>query len=82
MCKCRTPQEHSDQSQYVTPAAGDPVVRLGEPRVGLLYDVGSFAGGLPRAYVVYDDGTESRDCLFLFQSPALALLDPCWGLGL
>ena len=79
MCKCRTPQEHSDQSQYAAPAAGDPVVRLGESRVGLLYDVGSFAGGLPRAYVVYDDGTESRDCLFLFQSPALALLDPCWG---
>ena len=66
------------RSGYVAPSAGDPVVRLGEDRVGLLYDVGAFAGGLPRAYVVYDDGSEPRDCLFLFQSPDPAFLDPCW----
>lgn len=78
MCKCRTPLEHSAQSQYVAPSAGDPVVRFGDERVGLLYDVGAFAGGLPRAFVVYDDGSESDECLFLFQSPAHALLDPCW----
>ena len=66
------------RSGYVAPSAGDPVVRFGDERVGLLYDVGAFAGGLPRAHVVYDDGSESDDCLFLFQSPAHALLDPCW----
>lgn len=78
MCKCRTVQEHSARTRRVTPSVGDLVVRYREQRVGLLYDVGAFAGGLPRAYVVYDDGSESRDCLFLFQSPAHALLDPCW----
>lgn len=68
------------RSRYVAPAVGDLVFRGGDDsRAGLLYHVDAFAGGLPRAHVVYNDGSESRDCLFLFQAPGHASVDPCWG---
>lgn len=84
MCSCRSVDDHRARSRYVCPSAGDAVVRFdprGEcgGRVGLLYDVDAYAGGLPRAHVVYDDGSEDHACLFLFQCPAYAAVDPCWG---
>ena len=79
MCKCYTLAEHQARTRYVEPSAGDLVWRLDdEARVGLLYHVDAYAGGLPRAHVVYDDGSEQRESLYLFQSPAHAVLDPCW----
>lgn len=73
-------EEYVAQRRYVAPSAGDLVLRAGDgwDRVGLLYHVDAFAGGLPRAHVVYDDGSESHDCLFLFQAPGHAALDPTW----
>jgi hypothetical protein len=80
MCKCTSLEHHKHASKYTEPSAGDVVVRFGEhdPRAGLLYHVDAYDGGLPRAHVVYNDGTESHDCLFLFQSPEWAMVDPCW----
>lgn len=83
MCSCRSVDDHRARSRYVHPSVGDAVVRYdprGEygGRVGLLYDVDAYAGGLPRAHVVYDDGSEDCACLFVFQSPAHAGDDPCW----
>jgi hypothetical protein len=80
MCKCRTAIEHAERSQYVTPVAGDDVVRFGDvsDRVGLLYHLDAYAGGLPRAHVVYDDGSSESTTQFLFQSPESAASDPCW----
>ena len=79
MCACSTLDDHRARSRYVHPSAGDDVVRFGDDsRVGLLYHVDAYAGGLPRAHVVYDDGSEDCDCLFVFQSPAHAGDDPCW----
>jgi hypothetical protein len=46
--------------------------------VGLLYHVDAYAGGLPRGHVVYDDGYELHDCLFIFQRPDDAAKDPTW----
>ncbi len=68
---------------YVQPQAGDNVVRYDpggdlESRVGLLYHVDTYDGGLPRGHVVYDDGYELRDCLFIFQRPEDAANDPTW----
>ena len=71
--------EYVAQSRYVRPSVGELVLRHGRgSRAGLLYHVDAFAGGLPRAHVVYDDGSESHDCLFLFQAPGHAVLDPTW----
>ena len=68
------------RSRYVRPSVGDLVLRHGDDsRAGLLYHVDAYAGGLPRAHVVFDDGSESHECLFLFQSPGHAAVDPCWG---
>jgi hypothetical protein len=79
MCSCSTLGDHQDRSCYVRPSAGDDVVRFGDDsRVGLLYHLDAYAGGLPRAHVVYDDGSEDCACLFVFQSPAHAGDDPCW----
>ena len=79
MCKCRSLEEHSDRSQYTSPSVGDDVVRFGDDsRVGLLYHVDSYSGGLPRAHVVYDDGDSAVECQFLYPSPAHAQADPCW----
>ena len=80
MCKCRTTTEHAELSRYVTPAVGDDVVRFadGSGRVGLLYHLDAYAGGLPRAHVVYDDGGSESESVFLFQSPDFAATDPCW----
>ena len=72
-------EEFSERSRYVEPAVGDTVVRYGSGRVGLLYHVDAFAGGLPRAHVVYDDGPTEVACVFLFQAPSNAAKDPCWG---
>jgi|TARA_R110002074_G_scaffold140038_1_gene286079 hypothetical protein len=68
---------------YVQPGAGDDVVRYDpggefEHRVGLLYHVDAYAGGLPRGHVVFDDGSELHDCLFIFQGPDDAANDPTW----
>ncbi len=71
-------EEFSERSRYVEPSVGDTVVRYGTGRVGLLYHVDAFAGGLPRAHVVYDDGPTEVACVFLFQSPEAAAADPCW----
>jgi len=79
MCNCYTLPEHQARTRYVAPVVGDLVLRFGEhPRAGLLYHVDTFAGGLPRAHVVFDDGSESHDCLFVYQSPGHAVIDPCW----
>ena len=79
MCSCSSLEEHSAVSRYVRPSAGDLVWRLDdESRVGLLYYVDAYGGGLPRAHVVYDDGSEQHEPLFFFQSPGHAVLDPCW----
>ena len=79
MCSCRSLDDHRARSRYVAPSAGDLVLRFGDDsRVGLLYYVDAYGGGLPRAHVVYDDGSECHDPLSLFQSPAFAALDPCW----
>jgi len=80
MCKCHSVEEHSDRSQYVAPSVGDDVVRYGDEsgRVGLLYHLDAYAGGLPRAHVVYDDGPVESAIQFLFQSPSSAESDPCW----
>jgi hypothetical protein len=66
--------------RYVAPSAGDLVWRYYDEqrRVGLLYHVDAYAGGLPRGHVVYDDGSEDHSCLFLFQSPEFAVLDSEW----
>ena len=71
-------------SHYVTPSEGDYVVRH-DPHgdyshlgVGILVDVDSFSGGMPRGHVLFEDGTSLVECLFLFQSPAFAYLDPDW----
>ena len=79
MCNCRSLEDHDSHSQWVAPEVGDDVVRLGDEsgRVGLLYQLDAYDGGLPRAHVVYDDGEESG-ALFLFQSPDNAASDPCW----
>ncbi len=68
---------------YTFPEAGDLVLRYDpdgelESRLGLLYHVDTFAGGLPRGHVVYDDGRELHDCLFIFQRPEDAANDPTW----
>ena len=80
MCKCANVVEHSNRTLYVEPSTGDDVVRYGDDsgRVGLLYHVDAYLGGLPRAHVVYDDGPAEVACVFLFQSPAHASHDPCW----
>jgi len=80
MCKCINSVEHSNRSQYVAPSVGDDVVRFGDDsgRVGLLYHLDAYAGGLPRAHVVYSDGADESDTQFLFQSPQSASSDPCW----
>ena len=80
MCKCRSVEEHSQRTKYVAPSVGDDVVRFGDDskRVGLLYDLDVYAGGLPRAHVVYDDGSTESATQFLFQSPKFADADPCW----
>ena len=80
MCKCANVVEHSNRSRYVEPAVGDDVVRYGDDsgRVGLLYHLDAYAGGLPRAHVVYDDGSSESVTQFLFQSPDSAASDPCW----
>ena len=59
MCKCANVVEHSNRSRYVAPSVGDDVVRFGDDlgRVGLLYHLDAYLGGLPRAHVVYDDGS-------------------------
>ena len=48
---------------------GDDVIRFDDDsgRVGLLYHLDAYAGGLPRAHVVYDDGGSEVECLFLFE---------------
>ena len=73
-------EEWLARSRYVEPAVGDPVVRYNDysGRVGLLYHLDAYAGGLPRAHVVYDDGPSEVACLFLFQSPDHAAADPNW----
>ena len=80
MCKCANVVEHSSRSRYVDPAVGDDVVRFGDDsgRVGLLYHLDAYLGGLPRAHVVYDDGSSEVSTQFLFQSPVHASSDPCW----
>ena len=80
MCKCANVVEHSNRSRYVEPAVGDDVVRYGDDsgRVGLLYHLDTYLGGLPRAHVVFDDGSSEVCTQFLFQSPDSAALDPCW----
>lgn len=80
MCICRTLEDHAARTRYVEPSPGDTVVRHGDDsgRVGLLYHVDSYAGGLPRAHVVYDDAPSEVACIFLFQSPVHADHDPCW----
>ena len=77
-----TLKEFAEQSRYVQPSVGDDVVRHGDDsgRVGLLYHVDAYAGGLPRGHVVYDDGSSEVECIFLFQSTKHAELDPSWGL--
>jgi hypothetical protein len=72
-------EEFSKQSRYVKPAVGDTVTRYNSGRVGLLYHLDSYAGGLPRAHVVYDDGLSEVACALLFQEPGNAAADPCWG---
>ena len=72
-------EEFSDRSCYVEPSVGDIVVRYGTGQVGLLYHVDAYAGGLPRAHVVYDEGPSEVACVFLFQAPDNAVSDPCWG---
>ncbi len=73
-------EEFSERSRYVEPVVGDTVVRHADDsgRVGLLYHSDTYAGGLPRAHVVYDDGSSDIACTFLFQSPDHAAADPCW----
>jgi hypothetical protein len=80
MCSCRTLDDHAVRTRYVEPAVGDDVVRYGDDsgRVGLLYHLDAYAGGLPRAHVVYNDGPPEVACTFLFQSPGHASDDPCW----
>ena len=71
-------------SHYVAPSEGDCVIRrvpngdYAHLGVGILVDVDSFSGGLPRAHVLFEDGTALVECLFLFQAPAFAFLDPEW----
>ena len=83
MCSCHSLDDHRARSRYVRPSVGDAVVRY-DPhdeygdRVGLLYCLDAYAGGLPRAHVVYDDGSDDHECVFLFQCPAHAAVDPCW----
>ena len=71
--------EFAARSRYVEPSVGDTVVRYGTGQVGLLYHLDAYAGGLPRAHVVYDDGPAEVACVFLFQAPDNAAADPCWG---
>lgn len=71
--------EFAARSRYVEPSVGDTVVRYGTGQVGLLYHLDAYAGGLPRAHVVYDDGPTEVACVFLFQAPDNAAADPCWG---
>ena len=80
MCKCRTLEDHAARTRYIEPEVGDEVVRYGDDsgRVGLLYHVDAYAGGLPRGHVVYDDDPSEVACIFLFQSSASAVDDPCW----
>lgn len=80
MCSCYTLSEHASRTRYVEPSVGDSVVRHGDDsgRVGLLYHLDAYAGGLPRAHVVYDEGDSAVECLFLYQSPEHAAADPCW----
>ena len=80
MCSCRSLDGHRARSRYVAPSVGDLVLRHGDDSrgAGLLYHLDAYAGGLPRAHVVYDDGSEDCGVVFLFQSPAAAALDPCW----
>ena len=75
--------DYATRNRYVAPSTGDSVVRYDpagelERRVGLLYHVDAYAGGLPRGHVVYDDGYELHDCLFIFQRPDDAAKDPTW----
>jgi hypothetical protein len=76
-------EDWCERRNYVQPEAGDDVVRYDpggefEHRVGLLYHVDAYAGGLPRGHVVFDDGSELHDCLFIFQRPVDAANDPTW----
>ena len=84
MCTCATLESHAATTRYVNPAEGDFVFRY-DPHgryahlgAGLLCVVDAYAGGLPRAHVLFEDGTVLVECLFLFQDPAFAVLDPCW----
>lgn len=78
-----TYEDWCERRNYVRPEAGDEVLRYDpkgelEQRVGLLYHVDAFAGGLPRGHVVFDDGYELHDVLFMFQRPDDAANDPTW----
>lgn len=84
MCSCFTLADHSATTRYVDPAEGDFVLRY-DPHdeyaslgAGLICEVDAYEGGLPRAHVLFEDGTALVDCLFLFQAPGFAVLDPCW----
>ena len=80
MCKCRSAEEHSQRTKYVAPSVGDDVVRFGDDsrRVGLLYDLDSYTGGLPRAHVVYDDGSTEAATQFLFQAQVNPSVSSIW----
>lgn len=80
MCSCYALSDHQERTRYIKPSIGDDVVRHADDsgRVGLLYHSDTYAGGLPRAHVVYDDGSSDIACTFLFQSPDHAAADPCW----
>lgn len=73
-------EEFAEQSRYVEPGVGDTVARFNSDRVGLLYHLDAYEGGLPRAHVVYDDGPAEVACVFLFQESDSAAADPCWEL--
>ena len=83
MCSCATLESHAATTRYVTPAEGDFVFRY-DPHgrysylgAGLLCTVDTYTAGLPRGHVLFEDGTVLVGCLFLFQAPAFAVLDPC-----
>ena len=84
MCSCLPPADHAATSRYVDPVEDDFVLRY-DPHgeftsfgVGLVCEVDAYGGGLPRAHVLFENGTVLVDCLFLFQTPGFAVLDPCW----
>jgi len=69
-----------DTSDYVAPTEDDFVLRYQRAHLGagLVCAVDAYEGGLPRAHVLFEDGSVLVECLFLFQSPGFAFLDDTW----